>query len=49
MKRSPRLGEDKRAAPLKHRKGASVPGAPYGMTATLQDRVNADLLAFIRS
>jgi non-heme chloroperoxidase len=25
------------------------PGAPHGMTATLQDKVNADLLAFIRS
>jgi non-heme chloroperoxidase len=25
------------------------PGAPHGLTATLQDRVNADLLAFLRS
>ncbi|HEX6393083.1 MAG TPA: alpha/beta hydrolase [Acidimicrobiales bacterium] len=25
------------------------PGAPHGLTATLQDQVNADLLAFIRS
>ncbi|MCD0502962.1 alpha/beta hydrolase, partial [Bordetella petrii] len=24
------------------------PGAPHGLTATLQDRINADLLAFIR-
>jgi non-heme chloroperoxidase len=24
-------------------------GAPHGLTATLQDQVNADLLAFIRS
>lgn len=25
------------------------PGAPHGLTATMQDRVNADLLAFLRS
>jgi non-heme chloroperoxidase len=25
------------------------PGAPHGLTATLQDQVNADLLAFLRS
>ena len=25
------------------------PGAPHGLTATHQDRVNADLLAFLRS
>jgi non-heme chloroperoxidase len=25
------------------------PGAPHGLTATLQDRVNTDLLAFVRS
>lgn len=25
------------------------PGAPHGLTATLQDRINADLLAFIRA
>jgi non-heme chloroperoxidase len=25
------------------------PGAPHGLTVTLQDRVNADLLAFLRS
>jgi non-heme chloroperoxidase len=25
------------------------PGAPHGLTATHQDQVNADLLAFIRS
>ncbi len=23
------------------------PGAPHGLTATLQDQVNADLLAFV--
>ncbi|CDN89182.1 Non-heme chloroperoxidase [Hydrogenophaga intermedia] len=25
------------------------PGAPHGLTATLQDQVNADLLGFLRS
>ncbi len=25
------------------------PGAPNGLTATMQDKVNADLLAFLRS
>ena len=25
------------------------PGAPHGLTATHQDRINADLLAFLRS
>jgi non-heme chloroperoxidase len=25
------------------------PGAPHGLTVTLQDRVNADLLAFLQS
>jgi non-heme chloroperoxidase len=25
------------------------PGAPHGLTATHQDQVNADLLAFLRS
>ena len=25
------------------------PGAPHGMTATIQDQINADLLAFIQS
>ncbi len=25
------------------------PGAPHGLTATMQDRINADLLAFIRA
>jgi non-heme chloroperoxidase len=33
-------------------KGAKIqiyPGAPHGLTATHQDQVNADLLAFLRS
>jgi non-heme chloroperoxidase len=25
------------------------PGAPHGMTATLQDQINNDLLTFLRS
>jgi len=53
-------GEDDQIVPVKDsaRKSAKLikgakeiyyPGAPHGLTATLQDRVNADLLAFIRS
>jgi non-heme chloroperoxidase len=34
---------------LKNVKAIYYPGAPHGMTATLQDQVNADLLAFLRS
>jgi len=30
-------------------KGIYYPGAPHGLTATHQDQVNADLLAFLRS
>jgi non-heme chloroperoxidase len=53
-------GEDDQIVPVKDsaRKTARLirgakeiyyPGAPHGMTATLQDQVNADLLAFLRS
>jgi len=53
-------GEDDQIVPVKDSakkstrliKGAKeiyYPGAPHGLTATLQDRVNADLLAFLRS
>ena len=53
-------GEDDQIVPVKDsaRKSARLikgakeiyyPGAPHGLTATLQDRINADLLAFIRS
>lgn len=52
-------GEDDQIVPVKDsaRKSARLikgakemyyPGAPHGLTATLQDRVNADLLDFIR-
>ncbi|WP_337149442.1 alpha/beta fold hydrolase [Mesorhizobium sp. Cs1299R1N3] len=52
-------GEDDQIVPVKDSavksarliKGAKdiyYPGAPHGITATLQDQVNADLLAFIR-
>ena len=34
---------------LKGAKEIYYPGAPHGLTATLQDQVNADLLAFLRS
>jgi non-heme chloroperoxidase len=30
-------------------KAIYYPGAPHGITATHQDRINADLLAFLRS
>ncbi len=53
-------GEDDQIVPVKDsaRKSARLiegakeiyyPGAPHGLTATHQDRVNADLLAFLRS
>src|SRR5947209_258918 len=53
-------GEDDQIVPVKDAavksarliKGAKeiyYPGAPHGLTATHQDRVNADLLAFLRS
>jgi non-heme chloroperoxidase len=53
-------GEDDQIVPVKDSavkttkliKGAKeiyYPGAPHGVTATLQDQVNADLLAFLRS
>jgi len=53
-------GEDDQIVPIKDSakksakliKGAQemyYPGAPHGLTATHQDRVNADLLGFIRS
>jgi len=52
-------GEDDQIVPVKDSakksarliKGANeiyYPGAPHGLTATLQDQVNADLLAFLR-
>jgi len=53
-------GEDDQIVPVKDSavktvrliKGAKeiyYPGAPHGLTATLQDQLNADLLAFLRS
>jgi non-heme chloroperoxidase len=53
-------GEDDQIVPVKNSakksarliKGAKdiyYPGAPHGITATHQDQINADLLAFIRS
>jgi non-heme chloroperoxidase len=53
-------GEDDQIVPVKDsaRKSARLisdaqeiyyPGAPHGLTATMQDQVNADLLAFLRS
>ena len=53
-------GEDDQIVPVKDAavksarliKGAKeiyYPGAPHGLTATLQDQVNADLLAFLKS
>jgi len=53
-------GEDDQIVPVKDsaRKSAKLikgakeiyyPGAPHGLTATLQDQVNADLLAFLQS
>src|SRR3954464_1743397 len=53
-------GEDDQIVPVKDsaRKSARIikgakdvyyPGAPHGLTATLQDKVNAELLAFLRT
>ena len=53
-------GEDDQIVPVKDSalksarliKGAKdiyYPGAPHGITATHQDQINADLLAFLRS
>ena len=39
----------KSARILKNPQEIYYPGAPHGLTATIQDQVNADLLAFIRS
>ena len=39
----------KSARLIKGSKEIYYPGAPHGLTATLQDQVNADLLAFLRS
>jgi non-heme chloroperoxidase len=39
----------KSARILKDAREIYYPGAPHGLTATLQDQVNADLLAFLRS
>jgi non-heme chloroperoxidase len=34
---------------IKGAKEIYYPGAPHGLTATHQDKVNADLLAFLKS
>jgi non-heme chloroperoxidase len=34
---------------LENAKDTYYPGAPHGLTATHQDQVNADLLAFVQS
>jgi non-heme chloroperoxidase len=39
----------KSAKLIKGAKEIYYPGAPHGLTSTLQDKVNADLLAFLRS
>jgi non-heme chloroperoxidase len=39
----------KSARLIKDAREIYYPGAPHGLTATLQDQVNADLLAFLRS
>jgi non-heme chloroperoxidase len=39
----------KSARLIKDAREIYYPGAPHGLTATLQDQVNADLLAFVRS
>ncbi len=38
----------KSARILKDAREIYYPGAPHGLTATLQDQVNADVLTFIR-
>ena len=39
---------DRTAKLVKNAKVKIYPGAPHGLTATLQDQVNADLLAFLK-
>ena len=39
----------KSARLIKRVKDVYYPGAPHGLTATHQDQVNAELLAFLRS
>jgi non-heme chloroperoxidase len=39
----------KTARLIRNAKDIYYPGAPHGLTATLQDQINADLLAFLRS
>lgn len=39
----------KSAKLIKHAKAIYYPAAPHGLTATHQDQINADLLAFLRS
>lgn len=39
----------KAALLVKNAREIYYPGAPHGLTATMQDRVNADLLAFLRA
>ena len=39
----------KTAQLVKGAKAIYYPGAPHGLTATMQDKVNADLLAFLKS
>jgi non-heme chloroperoxidase len=39
----------KSAKLIKGAKENYYPGAPHGLTATLQDQVNADLLSFLKS
>jgi len=39
----------KSARLIKGAKEIYYPGAPHGLTATLQDQVNDDLLAFLKS
>ncbi|MDH6466284.1 hypothetical protein M2302_006491, partial [Micromonospora sp. A200] len=39
----------KTAQLIANAKDIYYPGAPHGITSTLQDQVNQDLLAFLRS
>ncbi len=39
----------KSARIIKNAKDIYYPGAPHGITATHQDQINADLLAFLQS
>jgi non-heme chloroperoxidase len=39
----------KSARLIRNVKDIYYPGAPHGLTATHQDQINADLLAFLRS